>query len=322
MTEIEVTFEKNETSIDVHLHYYFEDVDSHSMNAVIHNNCERQFIHYIINKYLDNEIQIEVFAREEGGLKDNLKIILKTAIATTLINSAISTFFTTNFSQKIPITEETKSKLENVLAIKEAIKSNNLTDEEFEYVVRNDRDLRKLKSDFFKTVKQEKKLTKIEVEIPTERDGKPVFDTISVPCSQFNNFILPDDDKTEEENETVDKDAKIFIVAPILIKGRRDLWKGIYNNESIEFKLTDIVFLNDVYNHTIKFSNGTYIVCSIKINTRTNSTTGKVLSTYREVFEVNSHGDEENVPRIIRHKKNGSLSEGPSLFDGIDDDTR
>ena len=37
------------------LHYFLKGDDNHSMNALIHNDCERYFIQYIlsINKYFD-----------------------------------------------------------------------------------------------------------------------------------------------------------------------------------------------------------------------------------------------------------------------------
>ncbi|MDR2905463.1 MAG: hypothetical protein LBU73_05890 [Helicobacteraceae bacterium] len=46
--------------------------------------------------------------------------------------------------------------------------------------------------------------------------------------------------KSIEEVEEID--VKIYIVAPILVKGIKDAWKGICDGESIEFRVTDREF--------------------------------------------------------------------------------
>lgn len=56
----------------------------------------------------------------------------------------------------------------------------------------------------------------------------------------------------------------------MLVKVKRtQLWEGIYSSEPIEFKVEDSEFMEQVYNHEIKFGNGTYIKCSLAITTTT-----------------------------------------------------
>ena len=97
----------NLDSITFHLHYYLTDNNLHSMNAKVHNECAKQFIQAIIllNKYIDEPIELEVFAIEEGGVKDFYKVIIKNPliliIITALITSSINQFFTSNFSNNL-----------------------------------------------------------------------------------------------------------------------------------------------------------------------------------------------------------------------------
>lgn len=308
-------------SITLQLHYILDDKELHSMNAKVHNECAKQVIQAIVhlNKYLEEPIELEVFAREEGGVKDLYEIIIKNPlliiIITALVTSAVNQFFTSNFSPAVNYTEETQNKLETLLKIKETIKAGNLTSEEFDYITENDKDLKKLKSNFFRSVRREKRINTLEVEA-CKQDKTPVFKKIAINATEFNDFILP----AEETSIETETDTKIYIVAPVLIKGRKDHWKGIYNGSPIEFKVSDKVFLENVYQHIIKFSNGTYINCNMKI-TRTTSTIDDSEKINRDVFEVDSYGDDEGFRKIYKKKQrinsinNGELT--PSLFSEI-----
>ncbi|HBK82027.1 MAG TPA: hypothetical protein DDZ41_00250, partial [Flavobacterium sp.] len=133
----------------------------------------------------------------------------------------------------------------------------------FDYIASNDKDLRKQKSNFFKLAKKEAEITKIETTTITNSNIQPTI--IIVERKDFDSFILTQ--TTEQTEET--QDAKIYIVAPILIKGRRDAWKGIFENNNIDFKVADKEFLAQVWNKQINFQNGTFINCELKTTTST-----------------------------------------------------
>lgn len=293
---------KDQDSITLQLHYFLNDENLHSMNAKVHNECAKQFIQAIVllNKYLEEPIELEVFAKEEGGVKDLYKVIIKNPliliILTALITSAINQFFTSNFPAATNITDETKNKLDNLLKIKESIKSGKLTTAEFDYITENDNDLKKLKSSYFKSAKKEKRINSIEIEA-IKQDNTPIFKKIKINSYDFEACILPDEQKIIE----TEIDAKIHIVAPVLIRGRKDYWKGIYNGQSIEFKVSDKVFLENVYHHIVKFSNGTYINCNIKI-TKITSTIDETEKISRNVLDVVSYGDDEKFNTIYKKK--------------------
>ena len=303
---IELSLVENLTSIDIHIHFYFKETNIHSMDAVIFNECERQFINAVknINKYLKEPIDIQVFAKNEGGLIENLKIVinhkLTQKIVIVIVACFCTAFFTVQFRQKQPLSEEVKNKLENVLAIKEAIASDALTEEEFLYIASNDKELLKFRSGFFKTAKKDETLTQIEIDTDTKIVDKYVFDKISVPYEKFDDFILKDDD-IEEITNISEEVVKIHIIAPILVKGRKDHWKGFCNGESIDFILSDKDFLEQVYLHEIKFGNGSFVKCKLR-TTITNKGNEKELIT-REVIFVENYGDDEIFVTPIKHSK-------------------
>jgi hypothetical protein len=285
------------------------------MDAVIFNDCERQFINAIrsVNKFLDKPLMIEVYAKEKGGLKDNLKIIITNSLAVGVIVVVAQSFFQAQIPQRLAHSEETKNRLENILMIKDAIKSSNLTAEEYEYIAGNDKDLKKMKSNFFKSAKLDDTLSQIEIETATQVNDKPVFDKIIVPYDKFDDFIIIDNDEEEHEAEVDDK-AKIFIIAPILVKGIATHWRGYYGGMPIDFKVSDEVFLELIYSHEIKFGNGTYIDCKLITVTTTKIDTGKETIT-REVSEVRNWGDDNGFVRPIkRHKKDDNDYKQGYLF--------
>lgn len=83
--------------------------------------------------------------------------------------------------------------------------------------------------------------------------------------------------------------------------------------------MTDKEFLDNVYNHIISFSNGTYIRCKMRITQKVNLQDNTV-KIYRDVFEVYEVNDDENMTlhKIIHKKKSKIEIQQPSLFDNID----
>ena len=316
---IEVSLVENLKSVDIYIHFYFKETDIHSMNAFIFNECEKQFIKAIknIDKYLKEPIEILVYAKEEGGLKERLKVVINNPLAVGIVCAIIgaycNTFFNLGFEQKLPVSQETKNKLENILNIKNAISSNNLTEDEFVYISSNDKELRKLRSNFFSTAIKDETLLQVEIDTDTQIGERLLFDKIIVPYEKFNDFIIKDDDEQESTPEIVEKEVRIYIIAPILVEGRKDHWKGFLNGGSIDFILSDKEFLQQVYSQEIKFGNGTYLDCKLRITT-TIKMKGKE-EIINDVFYVKNSGDEENFVRPIKRRKRKQHNQGLLQFD-------
>ena len=293
--------ETSNNALTIQLRYCFEDENLHSMNAEVFNECERQFIKVIksTEKYFEDTLQVKIKPRKEGSLIDVFTVAINnpaiTTTFTTLITIFATKFFDAKFSTAKHKTDETGQKLENLQSIKEQIKAGTLTEDDFDYIASNDKDLRKQKSNFFKSAKRETEITKIETTTITNSNTQPVV--IIVERQDFDKFILTH--TTEQTEET--QDAKIYIVAPILIKGRRDACKGIFEDNSIDFKIADKEFLAQVWNKQINFQNGTYINCELKTMTSTNIETEETKIS-REVENVANYGEDNQPLKIIRHR--------------------
>ena len=311
----------NEKLIVLQLHYYLKGENNHSMDASIHNECERYFVQGILslNKYVNGALSVEIYATEElGGIKNKYKVLVNGAIiglgALASVAQLLSYFgvYFTNPNPNNPA--ETLTRIEVVEKIKSKMDSNEpFTEEEFDYIASNDKDLRKLKSEYFKTAIKDKTIESIEVnEINSNSDATKPLGIINY-CD-FQKCVLP----KEEDTDSNEIDTIIYIVAPVLVKGRGNSWRGICDGSSIDFKVTDKEFLDNVYNHIVSFSNGTYIRCKMRITQKVNLQDNTV-KIYRDVFEVYEVNDDENMilHKIIHKKKSKIEIQQPSLFDNI-----
>jgi len=311
--------ETSNNTITIQLRYCFEDENLHSMNAEVFNECERQFIKAIksTEKYFEETLEVKINPREDGSLIDILTVLVNNPVFGLLVGIFATKFFDFKFSSAKHKTDETSVKLENLQAIKEQIKAGTLTEEDFDYIASNDKELRKLKSIFFKKVKHEPDITKVEAKTIQDINSQPII--IVVERQEFDHFIIPE--ITEKEEDT--QPAKIYIVSPILVQGKKSpAWRGIYNEEPIEFRLTDKDFLQQVYGKVVKFSNGTYINCDLKTKTTTNIETDE-MKISREVTLVNNYGEDDRQIRKVIHKqkskkKNTIQIPLPSLFDSLE----
>jgi len=317
--------ETSNNALTIQLRYCFEDENLHSMNAEIFNECERQFIKAIksTEKYFEDTLEVKIKPREEGSLIDIFTITINNPVFTTTFVALISIFATKFFDYKFSSakhkTDETSKKLENLQAIKEQIKAETLTEEDFDYIASTDKELRKLKSIFFKKIKQEPDITKVEAKTISDTNSQPII--IVVERQEFDHFIIPE--TTEKEEDT--QPAKIFIVSPILVQGKKSqkspAWRGIFNEEPIEFRLKDKDFLQQVYGKMVKFSNGTFINCDLKTKTTTNIETDE-MKISREVTFVSNYGEDDKQIRKITHRQKKSKKtdtiQMPSLFDSLE----
>jgi hypothetical protein len=254
--------------IEFQLHYFLEDKNSHIMNANIHNESEHYMLTAIKNlqKYLECEIKVEVLPKEKGGLINIYRVFVENPVI--VILSAVFGAWANNFFRPaIHKTDEQKNRIEII----EKLKQGNFTKEELDFIIQSDGELSKLKSLYYKNISKEPTILKIETE--TYTDKKTAQEKTEIKKIQFIGHII---EKSENITST-EVQATIYIVAPVLISGRKLPWRGIYISQPIEFRVEDKKFLKQVYNHEIKFGTGTSITCTLKIETKTKTVIATLL---------------------------------------------
>lgn len=283
----------------IELHYYFSD-ETHSMNATVRNECEREIL--LIIKHLlyslDVDAQIDSEALREGGLKDLWKLIGKNSPQITLILAVLTIYLS-----RVPVEnkELVKLQIEN-LKLDNEIKQNELkkinqdlknheeiTEELVQKVLEKLDDDYKIawhKSNFYKKLNFYPKVAGISTRL-FNSENKPTDQERTVTRNQFPNLIIHSD----KFPPLIDDNAIIDIISPVLTKGNFQ-WKGSYKGQILSFEMKDKDFKNSVFNKQIEFVNGTAIKCVLQQNRKIDELgiiqiTSTQVTTVIEIIEGN-----------------------------------
>lgn len=281
----------------IEIHYWFND-GSHTMDAVVFNQCEHEILG-IINEIavkLNVQIDIDVEPLGEGGLRAWLKLIgeqkhaIKIAFIMFLFTEVISTPLTTTLEY---ITTKTLDSFFEDSEIKALEKEKKKTELEYDIAKTkletqklcdsiDENKIKKKRSNYFETASRCEKIDKISITI-TDTNKALKYLPKEILSTDFPNFVLTTDDIAPDEDET----AIIEIVSPVLKKGKY-AWLGIYNGKVIQFKMKSMEFKTMVQTGEVPFKNGSSIQCHLVANKKIDSE-GEVKITGYEVTSVDKY---------------------------------
>lgn len=262
----------------------------HQMDAKIFNSNEANIISIIENiaNFFDFSIDIDVAIREEGGIKDVLKLkpkttfdrwcialggIIGTALIENIISNTLNKFLTNGNTVTSECLKEQSEIAKKQLEIAEkqlevSEKSNTLKEveinkidelkEKIENIHNVDvSDLEKKRSHIYKNMNKNEKIEYFSIENKDEILGK-------VEHKDFSNFILPEN----REEDYIDENATILIVSPVL-NDSKNYWRGIYRhkeeNIEISFSMGDREFKDMIIRDNIQFSAGANNILSARL---------------------------------------------------------
>lgn len=275
------------------IHYYFDESDnSHTMDAFVRNRCEYELlqIYSELQKELETDIKVETEAFEEGGLIELWTFLSENAVQLTILLTALSQALS-----RIPLG---KSKLEkkdlklsieekklNIKVLKEQLKANKNQDifniEDLNLIIDHNPKILKHISNYYKhlySYPKVKKLSTTKLKKNKEKAEEPMF----VHRNDFAKFII----ESDELESTIDENATIEIISPVLKKGPYK-WKGIYGKVegAIDFYMKDKIFKQSVIAEGIEFKNGTFIDCVLEVS-RKISEIGEIYNSSYSVLTV------------------------------------
>lgn len=312
-----------QTKFDICLHYYLQDCN-HYIDAKTHNEAERHLINSILelNRYLGGGVNVNVGPKEPGGLLDIFEVIISDPTVKDVLIILLTTIFN-NFFRPRP----KKHKLEDIelrMDIVQKIKDGNITEDEAKALINGDKKLKQWISNYYKTIKKETRVTEISADIQSN-NSTLLKEPLSIKRNEFDTQIIEEEETTE--TRTIEGET-IYIVSPILVKGNKDRWKGVYSSQTIEFKMDDDEFLKQVYNKEIKFGNGTCIKCTLRVTTKTkyidNDPDKPVITKSYVVSNITQWEDDKNFQyETKRYKRTVFQRNHPQLsinFDNEDND--
>ena len=319
----------------IELHYWFND-DSHTMNAIVFNRCEYEFLGIVkeLAAKLKIDIEIETEPLENGGLRSWLKIkstqgaevagitskqALKIAFITYLCTEVLLTPLTTTIQLatthaierffEAPEIRELKKKKEKAELEYDIAKIEIETKQLCGTVDENL--IKKKKSNYYEAINSYKKVENVSVSIADNR--KQIIKEQKISRDAFSEYILSSDDLDPEPNES----AVIEIVSPVLKKGKYK-WVGIYNGEVIQFSMKSNEFKTLVQTGRIEFKNGSSIICNLITNKKINSE-GEVKITGYDVTMVEKYFENDKPIETPEGKRNRQKKEAEKqqmkLFD-------
>lgn len=317
----------------IQLHYWFDD-ESHSMDAVVQNKCEYEFLGVLkeIAKSFNAEIIIETEPLANGGLRRWFKIVTKEenkkATVTTAIMVAIATTLIIT-----PIGKVSEKLIDKLFEDKELLEiekdgkklqneKTRLEIEELKQKAQKNAELlnhnnviKKRKSNFYQELDKYPKVN--EVTFSVSDDNKVfVLEDKKVIRSDFKQFILVSDDLAPLEIES----AIIEIISPVLKKGSYK-WMGIYNTESIPFSMKSAEFKALVQTGKIKFVNGTSINCFLVIRKKIDNEGLEKIVGY-DVLRVNNYFENDKPIETREGKKYRQRKESDSAQQKLFGDQR
>lgn len=261
------------------IHYFLPD-NMHSMDAVVKNKCEAEFlaIAYEVIRLLELDITLNTEALKEGGLRDIWECMGKNAPQLTLLISVLTLVLTW---MALPDSELKGLQKENLMLQNEQLKKQLAVDQISPEVVvehaKRANDNQKIvtrRSNFYQALNISQEVTQVGFSA-LDTEQKPVGNEIIIPKSKFVLFIQ----KTNKLPTEIDENAYIEIVAPVLRKSKAK-WRGVYNGQLIDFYMKDAVYKAAVLDKRISFTSGNAIICVLEMHRELNEVGDVIITKY------------------------------------------
>ena len=260
-------------------HYWFSD-KSHTMDALVHNKCERELLELtkIVAKICGVSIKMETEPSGKGGLKSWLTVSAKTpkktpAIKVALVNTLVAASVATPHS--ISAQAAMESLTNKLFADKEMDDAqrtqlhhevNQLKEQATQLIALLDQDsvIKKRRSNFYDLLRKYQKVKSISVTL-TDDAKKTITEEQIIARDGFAQFLITANTST---SQIIDQ-AQIEIISPVLMKGNHK-WKGLYNGAAISFVMKSEDFMGLVQSGKVEFKSGSMITCTLQIEKKIN----------------------------------------------------
>ncbi|WP_278372263.1 hypothetical protein [Segatella bryantii] len=254
--------------LTIDLHYVLDKEGLHDMDAEVHNKCGACVIDVLnhLSDVLDEDCQLDFSATQEGGVRDIYKLIIKGlnnegSIAHDIFIGLVSAFIS-HFIGVAPSLDDSQKQL-NRVEVLEKLKQGDYSDDEVSYVLNGDPKYVSNRNEFYRNLDKEPHVTKVECSaagrgIPADR-----------PTSEISKQFFKEQIVKEDKQRTTETfyNTSVMVQIPILTKDSNAKWRGLFNNQEIQFTINDKDFRNEIFSQKVHFVAGTSIKCDLTIET-------------------------------------------------------
>lgn len=278
-------------------HYWFTD-KSHTMDALIHNKCERELLELTkaVAKICTANIIMETEPSGKGGLKNWLTITAKSPKKTSatkimLINAVVAAYVVTPNQTSIStaydalpdkffseLADAQREQLQQEFNQLKSVFSNLLPLFDASGV------LKKRRSNFYGLLRNYQKVKSISVAL-TNETKKPITEDVLIAKERFKGFVVSSNAVAPELVEH----AQIEIISPVLTKGKHR-WRGVYKSEPISFVMKSDDFMTMVQSGKVEFKSGSSISCTLQIDKKINGVGVEKIIGYT-ILDVGSYSE-------------------------------
>lgn len=282
------------------LHYYFHN-DSHEIDAIFRNECEKELLmlfQEVIND-LDLHIRIGAGPPKEGGFIEIWKFINENAEILSLFISVVSLILTAYpvKNKKLDQLQIENLELDNLLKKEELKKlgihnvkqlDENKLQEVILFLLKNYRIVWR-RSNFFKKLTRNPRVKKIGFK--KMKDYESYEEEKQVRLGDYEQFILFDEEIPDVKNVEVNID----LISSVLKNGNFK-WRGFSNGQIVNFLMEDAYFKKMVFEGLIKHTSNVSLRVIIN-HSRKIDDTGQIKITKYYVSKVISYiiGNEEFI---------------------------
>lgn len=297
------------------IHYELCDSSTHIMNARVEAESSLQYIKAMnyISKVLGVENELHTGSLSRGSVVKIFWLTINCEEDTNWVRYIITFIFRRLFFEKKTI------KLEDFTESLDAYESDKIREVLTKMAIdvklvdrlNSHLHIKKARSEYFKQLSTDKGIKAIGIK-HNDFDNLDMAD-IRIESSRFVDFI------ETFEPETIVKDhAQVYIVSPVIVKGKAIKWNGSYECQDIKFEMMSNQFKTEAQNAKIDFRTGFYLDCRLQFDETTDEDEKTIRNNFK-VLEVYGHGYDDNYIETLAGRTKRLEDNQPTLFDEIYD---
>lgn len=297
------------------VHYELQDNSTHVMNARVEAEsslCYIKALNYV-SKVIGINSKLQTGSLKQGSVVKMFWFVLDEGNETKWIRYVLILIFRRLFFEKKIIRMEDLSK---GLSNQEADRVNTVIqkfkiDEKMLERLNSHLHFRKARTEYFQQLSTCKEIKAVDIK-HNDFDNLDKID-FRVDSSLFASYI----ETFVPETKIVDH-TKVYIVSPVIVKGKSIKWKGNYEGNDIKFEIMAGQFKTEAQNAEIDFRTGSYIDCKLQFDETFDEDENPVHNSYK-VLVVYGYGYDDNYTETLEGKKKRIEDSQPTLFDGMED---
>lgn len=297
------------------VHYELRDDFTHVMNAKVEAEsslCCIKALNYV-SKVLGVNNELQTGALKQGSVVKMFWFILDDKQQTPWIRFILILIFRKLFfEKKIVRMEDLTNGLteQESKGVKAAIEKLGFDDKKLNRL-NSHLHFRKARTEYFRQLSTCKEIKAVGIK-HNEFDNLNTYD-YRIESSLFTNYI----ETFVPETKTVEH-AKVFIVSPVIVKGKSIKWKGTYERQDINFEIMAGQFKTEAQNAEVDFRTGSYIDCRLQFEETFDEDENPVHNGFK-VLIVYGYGYDDNYIETLEGKKKKINDSQLTLFDNIED---